>query len=707
MLEFVHHPGMIRRRSCHQRRRYPISTPFLILFLVFTVCTNLRPAVSKGEDLTVLPFRENQAKSEEMMRAYLRSLSRQALDQRLRQYDSLVTVAQIEAHQDSLRNLFVEELGGFPERSPLRAQVTGRHEFEQYVVENVIYESQPNFHVTANLYLPRRPGPHPAVLVPCGHDESGKLGYQHISILLAKNGIAALCFDPIGQGERKQILDLPDNEAFPATTEHMICGISPIPLGKSLATYMIWDGIRGIDYLVSRPDIDPMRIGCTGNSGGGNMTSYLMALDPRIHTAAPSCFITTTRLKNESPGPGDAEQNIHAQIAHGLDHPDYILLRAPKPTLILAATRDFVPIEGAWDAFRQAKRIYTRFGFPERVTIIETDQPHGFSIRLREGSVRWMRRWLMGHDDPIEEIDFQPLDPDLLRCTPEGQVLRLKGARSIFDLNRASEKSFAEQRVRFQQEKSPTELRNQIRQLTGIRDLDTIPKVQVERGNRLQRTGYQIQKLTIHTEPGIVLPALQFIPESPNGRVVLYLNDKGKHVDALPGGQIESLVSVGDSVLAVDLRGRGETATTTWRYNRAIPFTGTDVAEFFIAYMLDRTFVGMRTEDILACAQFLSHSDLASQGTKIDLIAIGTDSPPALHAAALHPELFQSIMLHRSLVSWSNVVQTKITRDALSSCVHGSQKYYDLPDLVTLAGPKRVFIKSQVDASGKLISTRD
>ena len=114
-------------------------------------------------------------------------------------------------------------------------------------------------------------------------------------------------------------------------------------------------------------------------------------------------FITTTRIKNDRPGPGDAEQNIFAQTKHDIDHPDFILMRAPQPTLILAATQDFVPIEGSWIAYRQAKRIYARLGLPERVDLVETDDKHGYNSELRVAMVRWMRRWLLSVDDAITE----------------------------------------------------------------------------------------------------------------------------------------------------------------------------------------------------------------------------------------------------------------------------------------------------------------
>src|SRR5262249_9565783 len=144
--------------------------------------------------------------------------------------------------------------------------------------------------------------------------------------------------------------------SYATTLEHTMVGVSSIPLGTSTARYRIWDGMRSLDYLASRPDIDPNRLGCTGNSGGGTLTSYLMALGERIAGAAPSCYLPSLRRLLETIGPQDAEQNIHAQIAFGMDHADYVMMRAPRPTLMCVATRDFFDINGAWNSFRQAKR---------------------------------------------------------------------------------------------------------------------------------------------------------------------------------------------------------------------------------------------------------------------------------------------------------------------------------------------------------------
>ena len=157
--------------------------------------------------------------------------------------------------------------------------------------------------------------------------------------------MAALCFAPIGQGERSQILDAEGKVQFDdTTTEHFLVGVGSILVGRSTARYRVWDAMRSIDYLVSRPEIDPQRIGMTGCSGGGTLTSYTMALDDRVSCAAPACYLTTFRHLIETIGPQDAEQNIFGQIEFGLDHPDYVLLRAPQPTLIRSTTGDFFSI---------------------------------------------------------------------------------------------------------------------------------------------------------------------------------------------------------------------------------------------------------------------------------------------------------------------------------------------------------------------------
>src|SRR5205814_1848409 len=168
------------------------------------------------------------------------------------------------------------------------------------------------------------------------------------------------------------------------TSEHTMVGVGALLVGRSTASYRIWDGIRSLDYLASRPEIDAKHLGCTGSSGGGTLTSYLMALDDRIVAAAPSCYITSLERLFATIGPQDAEQNITGQVAFGMEHADYLTMRAPRPTLICAASRDFFDIQGTWASFREAKRAYGLLSYAERVDLVESDSGHGFPKPQRE-----------------------------------------------------------------------------------------------------------------------------------------------------------------------------------------------------------------------------------------------------------------------------------------------------------------------------------
>ena len=637
--------------------------------------------VACGDELVVLSDRREPVR---LLQDWLRPQVHAALDRRLARVDQLVARKDIASYQRELRAKFWESLGGPFVKTPLRPRVVARLQGDGYRVEKIIYESQPHFHVTAAMFLPLAEPPYPAVLIPCGHTENGKTGYQHVAALLARHGIAALCYDPIGQGERKQILARTNDDTQPrgkyrSTIEHNYDGIPPILLGKCLASYRVWDGIRSIDYLCGRKDIDAERIGCTGNSGGGLMTSYLMALDSRIGAAAPGCFITTTRIKNERPGPGDAEQNIFAQTRYGLDHADYLILHAPRPTLVLAATRDFVPIEGTWQSFRQAKRIYGRMGASERVDLVEADEKHGFTQPLRVASVRWFRRWLSGVDDAVEEAPFSPHSDQELRCTTDGQVLTLEASQSIFDLVRDEAKSVRKTRQTGWKKLSRTKRIAMVRRVAGIAPTSTQPKIQVVAN--LKRNGYEIRKLRIRTPDGFVLPALDFVPSSGSDTSpLIWLNARGMAADVKDGGKIDKLVRSGRRVLAMDMRGYGETATTPWRFSGKS--FGNNSAEYFISYMLGQSLVGLRASDVLTAAHVLRH---ATERETVDVIATGGASVPTMHAIAVASATFHNVQLVNPMPSWQAIIDHPLREDQLEQTVHGGLLHYDLPDLVELA----------------------
>ena len=604
----------------------------------------------------VLPRDFNADKTNQMMRAFQRTQVHAALDARLVELEAaLKTPEAFAAYQERRRQFLAGVFGPLPQRSPLNARTTKRVPRDGYSIEHVMFESLPGFHVTANLYRPDGKGPFPGVLFPCGHSWNGKAAavYQKACILLVQHGFVVLNFDPLGQGERRQLIGDKPHPISKPRGEHNQLGIAPILLGRTLGAMMVWDGMRAMDYLCARPEVDASRIGCTGNSGGGNLTSYLMAFDERIVAAAPGCFMTTHRRKNERPGPGDAEQNLFAQIREGFDHPDFILSRAPKPTLILSATKDYVPIEGAWEAFRQAKRVYTLLGHSERIELIEANEKHGFSQRLREGVVRFMARWLQGRAIEVFEKDEVDVLTDAeLQVTPHGQVRWLPNERSVFEVNAEAERNQAAKR--------PPLTSKLVREVTGIRPLSKLRKPTVE---RVESDGLP-QKLIIRPEPGILLPVLHWSGGDRRPILMAPGNGMNSAVD-----QAREWNKKGHPVLIVQVRDTGETQARNWR------FTG---ADSFIGQMLGRSWLAMRAEDLLISARWLAR---ASGQKRVAIHATGEIVPAAWHAGYLEPELIADTQVADGLKSWRELMRSRDAYRHIHQAVHGALRFYDLPDL--------------------------
>ncbi len=624
----------------------------------------------------------------EMMAAWLKDAAFAALDRREEAFENLKTPEAMEAWQKERRDFFLKQIGGLPERTPLNAKVTGKMEGDGYRVEKLYFESQPGLHVTANLYLPAGKGPFPAVIHPTGHSNTGKGRdlYQMASATIARGGCAVLCYDPIGQGERQQVPG-PEGKLFASTSQHSLINQGMVLLGSNTARIMIWDGMRAIDYLQSRPDIIKDKIGCTGISGGGTNTSYLMALDDRIVAAAPGCYLTGYRSLLSTLGPQDAEQNIHGQIAFGMDQADYVLMRLPRPTLIMAATRDYFGIEGAWDLFREGKRFASRQGFPERVDLVEPDTDHGFPPEMRLAAGNWMRRWLLNMDDPIrEEGELNPLPPEEMFATPNGKVLDLEGARSAFEVTQAWSETYEASRQENAKPENRDGLLKKVRALIGARELSNLPDPAGEElGN---------DQFILYSEPGISLP-VHFVRGSET-EYTIYLDGAGS-VAAMEAGNVQAVVTdTGNSVLVVDLRGLGETSVAGKKtgFDKAL---GRDWKDTSVASLLGKSYVGMRTEDIWQIVRALrAKTEIAD--LKVNLVAIREAAIPALHAAALEPDLFDRVTISHAIDSWKEVVNTRQVRNQQPNLVFGALREYDLPMLRDVIGKERLTVENPVAA---------
>lgn len=695
-------PSPIRERTMIMRR----SLRFLVLAALLTgpVLGQLRAA----EPITVLT-KEVVSEPQRMMTRWLNGQQQQAFDRWDKTYEELKTLEQIAEYQQRLRDRFVEELGGFPERTPLNPQITGTISKEGYRIEKVLFESQPGHYVSGLCFVPDSPqfkAPYPAVVVVCGHSANGKaqLGYQSGTALLALNGMIGLIIDPICQGERYQHLDDSGKITLASSTQaHTMVGMGAILLGQNTARFEIWDAMRAIDYLQSRDDVAAELIGCMGNSGGGTQTSYVMALEDRVKAASPSCYITGFKELLNTIGPQDAEQNIHGQLAWGMDHADYLLMRSPVPIHMCVATHDFFSITGAWDAYRKAKRLYTRVGYPERVSLAEVDEKHGWHQPLRESAVQWMSRWLAKRDISVREPKIDTISDEEAHASPRGQVQLIPGARSVFDLNIEEYENLAERRAKNWQ--NPEQALAKVREIAGIRNWNEIPTPAARKTGTLDRGAVKAETWVLEPEPGILLPAVLYRPaenkSDRNGqsRFILCVNEHGKSAEFEWAGEThtpESLAQAGATVLAVDLRGMGETSPDDGKWYHAR--FGEDARQVVIAYLLGRSYVGLRAEDLLATLKWAQTDAAFGPDAAVELISVGECGPPVLHAACLAPQkLIKKVQLRDMLKDWYTIVASPLSEDQVVNTVHGALRDYDLTDLIKHLGG-RASIENPLDA---------
>ncbi len=641
-----------------------------------------------------------------MLHDYLMLQAVRQLDERGKKVEQISTPEEVAKRRAYIREQMVKDLGGFPQMTPLNARVVGTLDRDGYKIDKVIFESQPNFYVTGNLYLPKSGHPpYPGVLFPLGHEEGGKSNadWQQTLGEMARRGYVGFAWDPVGQGERVQLYDA-DLEAgkIPASTaEHTDMGAQCLLLGDALARYTIWDGMRALDYLISRPEVDAQRIACTGNSGGGTHTAYLAALDDRIKVAMPSCYITSWKRLLESIGPQDAEQCLPPWIEQGLDHGDFIIAFSPKPYLILSAIRDFVSINGARETYAEAQHIYSVLGVPGHVSQFEADNGHGYSEPRRVAAYQWLDRWFKGKADESPEVPVAPASEEELRCTPSGQVNTSLGGETVFSLN---EKRYGEIRPHRRQLITPQaveefreQIKDKVKQLAGYEHANV--ELNVKPFGTIQKDGYHIDKLTYRSEPGIDIPSLLFVPEGGQARMpaVLYVNSKGKSAGA---AEIEAMVKGGMVVLAIDARGWGETGPNAEAGERGQLFPNYGVA--MIAMLLGKTLVAMRAEDIQCGADLLA-SRAEVDAERIYGMGVGGGAVPLLHQAVFDNRL-KKIILQEGLVSYGMAESYKIQRGIFESIIPGVLKEYDLPDLVAVLAPRPVWVIDATDPLGNRVA---
>jgi len=631
-----------------------------------------------------------------MLPAYLKDKAFALIDGRQRAIARIFTMDDLKARQQYWRAHMLSYLGGLPERTPLNAYTVRTLDRGDHRIEKVIFESRPGFYVTANLYLPKggRP-PYPAILFPLGHERGAKAhqAWQRCLAGFARRGFVALTWDPLGQGERIQMYDedLHDSKVQGSTVEHTILGMQCLLTGSHIAQYTIWDGVRALDYLLARPEVDARRVGCTGNSGGGTHTAYLSGLDDRIQVAAPSCYITSWKRMLESIGPQDAEQVFPLWLKDGLDYPDYLYAFGGKPFLMLTAIRDFFPIAGARASLEEAQQVYAKLALGGNIAMFEADDGHGYSKPRREAAYRWFTRWLQGAENTEPEAPLSLATAEELQCTRTGQVQsEFQGAVDVFTLNRR----LAGQ-LRANRKPAAESVRRRARELTHF-EVATGP-VRITPFGQVERSEYRVEKLVYESEPGITIPALLFIPNSGGARkpAIVFADAGGKSAAAAEAAQ---LVAKGYIVLAPDLRGFGETQPPLDRRDYFVRNFG-DYENTLSALIIGKTMAGMRASDLVRGVELLaSRTDV--DASRIAVTGRGAAAIPALFAA-LFDDRIRSLALDGMLVSYESVVNERIHQGIVDQLIPSALKDFDLPDVIAAIAPRKVGVFNGVNPLGQ------
>lgn len=596
-------------------------------------------------------------------------------------------------------------IGEFPQRTPLNAQITGTLQRQGYRIEKLIYEGFPGSYVTGCLYIPDRlTAKAPAILNVMGHDQEGyKVElYQVIIANLVKKGMIVLAIDPPGQGEHVQYFDPKKDFSSVgySVMEHCYFGNHSFIAGVSPAKYFIWEGMRAIDYLLSRKEVDPERIGVTGFSGGGTVTSYIAAIDDRVKVAVPCSWATVSQRQLQTKANQDAETVFIHGLAKGISFEDLLEVRAPKPTLMCFVSRDqYLSLQGAREAYGEAKKIYRSFGKEENLQLCEDDSKHWMTPKIRQAIYAFfMRHFNIPGSSDEERLDIlSEKELKALNVTSTGQISTSLGGELIADLNIKAAAKLAD-RLDQSRKNIPDHLKKingKARELSGYR----APKTQNEEAfinGRYQRQGYTVGKYAIPGEEGYVIPILLFMPDDETQKhpAIVYVHSEGKAQEAKPGGEIERLVKQGYIVAATDVLGIGETRNTATR----------PLAAGYNALLIGRSIVGIQAGDIVRTVNYLKtlkHTDT----TKIGGIALNDMCLPMLHAAAFQPSL-RSITLISPLISYRAVALSRFHNTGVIKRAQGNTHYpseiefswgianvlsgYDLPDLAASLAPRKL-----------------
>jgi hypothetical protein len=635
--------------------------------------------------------------------AYLDGIAHARLEERKQAVARIQTRAAAEARKNAVRQKILGLIGGLPaSRGAVSVKQLGSVSGDGFRVEKIAYESLPGFWVTADVYLPAAgAGPFPAIVVAPGHGAAGKLENWSWGGNFARNGIVALAYDPLGQGERLQYFDAEKKASSVGgpTGEHGEANVAPMLIGDDVARYMVNDAMRGVDYLISRKDVDGARIGAFGCSGGGTATAYFAALDDRVKAAATACYITSFEALLPSPtGVQDAEQTLPHFVEQGLDFGDWVELMAPKPYAIVSTTNDMFPFEGARQTYEEAKRIYGLYGADDKLQWLTGPGGHGNLGPISPAILSFFTTRLNGGPPAKEFTPLRLQNRDDLQCTATGQVATSLGGETVYSVNKKrAESVIAPQKELFNKadlERLQVRLRQDIRTLAGVtvQPGGAPPVVDVTKTE--QREGYRVETISMHSDADMTLFGVVAIPDTPGAKsaVLLVPPSRSGITDNLDG-----IAKSGRLVLVLESR-----LTPPGTESVKSPYLGIYNLLSLRAFLVGRTMIGLRIDDMIRAVDWLcARKDV--QGPTVVVSAVGPMAMAALHAAVLDPRIVNAT-LWGLLTSYRTIVDQPLHRNVSEVVIPGVLRSYDVGDLLLALSPRKVTLLNPTDALGDAVS---
>ena len=630
---------------------------------------------------------------------YLVRVAGEARRRRKQLVDAISTAQAILERQRGVTEQVWKMLGGPLERSPLNARVTGIVERHGYRIEKLVFESRPRLYVTANLYVPATEGRHPAILGPLGHSPNGKAwpSYQKLFSNLARKGYVVLAYDPFGQGER---IEYPGARAGQSaiggggTGEHEYAGRRLVLLGANFSLFRVWDGIRGIDLLLTRAEVDPDRIGCCGQSGGGTLAQFLAALDSRIRVAVVSEGNTENLAHADIEPPGsadDAEQNIVPALAHGIDRADLLYAFVPKPLLMTVTLHDaghtYSPeyVASSLDLLQEYKRAYSLLNADDRVSLQVTTEQHGYVYELRRATYAWFNRWFEMKNVDDEEPSQAVEADETLFVTPTGFVATSFGGETALSLTRQMAAS-----VRTPASPGADDTRRRIRTVLGI---------ETSRGEALasrvlatiRKPGYRAEQFEFTSDREIRIPGWLLTPdkEGSSTPTVLYVGEAAAWSSVAEDGFAERLCTKGCRLAVIDVRGRGDCAIAYPQRGRFY-FPNRITNEAYLTWftlILGQPLLGGQVYDTLRAIDYLSTRGYVGGG--LYLVGDGPHGVIALYAAALD-ERVRGAALLRTVTDYRSLAVAERYSQPFGIYAYGLLREFDLPEVTSAVGPRRV-----------------